>query len=122
MTGLKTSYQAALGLLGAALLFALAVAPAQTRDRGPRVEVSCPELPSVARVGDKRVLVYELNVTNFHLFDLTLQRLEITAQEGGRPLRVLAGPDLVAAMSEPLGAAERYAAWQGRGHRLSVSD
>jgi hypothetical protein len=86
-------------VFGLSLLAMPPMAPA--RARGPRVEVTCPMPPSAARIGGKQVLVYELFVTNLDLSALTLQRLEVSSEaDAGQPLRVLAGPELAAVMTE----------------------
>jgi hypothetical protein len=58
-------------LLAASALLAFA------RERGPRVEVVCPEPPIPVRINDHRVLAYELHVTNFDVVPLTLKQVEV---------------------------------------------
>ncbi len=75
------------------------------RERGPRVEVVCPSLPIPAKIAggsvDKRVLVYELHITNFDTAPLTLKRLEVFADEDkSRPLKTISGEDLRTTMME----------------------
>jgi hypothetical protein len=50
-------------------------------------------------IGNKRILVYELHVTNFDTVPLTLKRIEIfAAQESSQPLITLEGDKLLVAM------------------------
>ena len=89
-------------VLCAPLLVSAPGHPAQARPRGPRVEVTCPTPPSAAAIGGRRVLVYELHVTNFDTSALTLQRLEVYGQAaGGQPLRTLPAGELATSMMEP---------------------
>jgi peptidase M23-like protein len=67
------------------------------RERGPRVEVVCPESPTPVRMNDTRVLVYELHVTNFDMVALTLKQLDVY-EDGKAPLISLADNKLAAAM------------------------
>jgi murein DD-endopeptidase len=76
------------------------------RERGPRVEVTCPTPPIPVTLGKNKVLVYELHVTNFDTVPLALKRIEISAsQETGRPLLTLEDTKLTAAMIR-VGAAQ----------------
>jgi hypothetical protein len=59
------------------LVLLLALPLAFGRERGPRVEVVCPEPPIPVRMNDTRVLVYELHVTNFDVVPLTLKQVEV---------------------------------------------
>jgi murein DD-endopeptidase len=75
------------------------LAPGLARERGPRVEVSCPFPPVPVRIDKQRVLVYELHVTNFDVIPLTLKRLEVFAnEENSPPLATLVDESLSAAM------------------------
>jgi hypothetical protein len=47
------------------------------RERGPRVEVVCPEPPIPVRINDHPLLAYELHVTNFDVLPLTLKQVEV---------------------------------------------
>jgi murein DD-endopeptidase len=57
------------------------VAAGFARERGPRVEVVCPAAPIPVRIGEQRVLVYELHITNFDTVPLVLKRVEVFANE-----------------------------------------
>lgn len=62
----------------AALVLALAgIAPCFARERGPRVDVLCPAPPIPVKLGQQRVLVYELHITNFDTMPLTLKQVEV---------------------------------------------
>jgi murein DD-endopeptidase len=63
----------------ASLVIFVMLQPAFGRERGPRVEVVCPSLPTPVKLAEKQVLVYELHVTNFDSVPLTLKRLEVFA-------------------------------------------
>lgn len=82
------------------LQFALCLLiPGFARERGPRVEVTCPTPPIPVSVDKNTVLVYELHITNFDTVPLTLKRLEIFAnEENTEPLFTLEGEKLSAAM------------------------
>src|SRR5215831_11471446 len=67
------------------------------RERGPRVEVVCPTAPIPVRMNDKRVLVYELHVTNFDVVPLTLEQLDVSG-DGQAPLLSLVDSKLAATM------------------------
>jgi len=82
--------------IGIALLLSLATG-SFARERGPRVEVVCPADPIPVRLNDKRVLVYELHVTNFDDVPLTLKQLEVFG-DNRAPLLSLADSKLAAAM------------------------
>lgn len=82
--------------IGIALLLSLATG-LFGRERGPRVEVVCPADPIPVRLHDKRVLVYELHVTNFDVVPLTLKQLEVFG-ENKSSLLSLADSKLAAAM------------------------
>jgi len=61
-----------------ALVLALAgIAPCFARERGPRVDVLCPAPPIPVKLGQRRVLVYELHITNFDTVPLTLKQVEV---------------------------------------------
>ena len=69
-------------LLG--LFFALApigslLAPALARERGPRVEISCPQRPIPFSLDKHTVMAYELHVTNFDDVPLVLRRVQVFA-------------------------------------------
>jgi hypothetical protein len=71
------------------------------RERGPRVEVVCPEPPTPVVVENKQVLVYELHITNFDTVPLTLKRVEIFGDDQHtQPLTTLADDALAAIMQE----------------------
>src|SRR6267154_877696 len=71
------------------------------RERGPRVEVVCPSPPMSVKLGEHKVLVYELHITNFDIMPLTLKRLEVFADAGGnQPLKVISDEALAAVMVE----------------------
>jgi murein DD-endopeptidase len=55
---------------------------APARERGPRVEVACPWSPIPVTIGEDRVLVYELHITNFDKVPLTLSKLEVFGDTG----------------------------------------
>jgi hypothetical protein len=70
-------------------------------DRGPRVEVFCPVPPIAVKLAERRVLGYELHITNFDVEALTLKRIEIFSDvEKSEPLQDLTGVALSAAMME----------------------
>jgi hypothetical protein len=78
---------------------AAAITAGFARERGPRVEVSCPVPPSAVKLAEHQVLVYELHITNFDVAPVTLRRMEIFADaEKGKPLKSLSGDALSAAM------------------------
>jgi hypothetical protein len=65
------------------------------RERGPRVEVVCPSAPIPVRIEQRRVLVYELHITNFDTMPLTLKSVEVFANgEGSAALGILDGATL----------------------------
>jgi hypothetical protein len=75
------------------------------RERGPRVEVVCPAPPIPVTLGQNKVLVYELHITNFDTVRLMLTRIEIFASaESSSPLITLENDKLSAAMTR-VGAA-----------------
>jgi len=75
------------------------------RERGPRVEVVCPATPTPVRIDKSQVLVYELHVTNFDTVPLTLERVEVFANNADRdPLSTLSDKKLSAAMIRVGGA------------------
>jgi murein DD-endopeptidase len=77
----------------------LSLTPCFARDRGPRIEVVCPSPPVPVTIGNNKVLVYELHVTNFDIVPLTLKRLEIFAvQDSSQPLITFEGEKLLRAM------------------------
>src|SRR5215469_337815 len=87
------------------LIVFLLLAPCFSRERGPRIEVVCPSPPIPVAMGDHKVLVYELHVTNFDTVPLTLKRIEIFAtQLSNEPLTIFEGDKLSAAMTR-VGAA-----------------
>jgi murein DD-endopeptidase len=82
------------------LIFAMLQA-GLARERGPRVDVVCPAPPIPVKVDDKRVLVYELHVTNFDTVPLTLKKLEVFADaDRNQPIKTLADAALSAIMTE----------------------
>jgi murein DD-endopeptidase MepM/ murein hydrolase activator NlpD len=71
------------------------------RERGPRVEVVCPSPPIAVKLAEHKVLAYELHITNFDIEPLTLKRLEVFADVGGKqPLKVISDEALSAVMVE----------------------
>lgn len=69
-------------------LFAVADAP-----RPSRVEVLTPKPPTPVVAEGKRVLAYELQITNFDVVPLTLQRIDVAGQSfSGDDLKHLLGP------------------------------
>lgn len=69
------------------------------RERGPRVEVVCPAPPIPVTLGQNKVLVYELHITNFDTVRLTLKRIDIFASaESRQPLVTLEDNQLSAAV------------------------
>src|SRR5215471_366220 len=95
------SRRSALARLSFLLQFAvLLLIPCSARERGPRVEIACPLPPIAVSMAKNKVLVYELHVTNFDTVPLTLQHVEVFAnQENGSPVFSLAGGKLTAAMT-----------------------
>lgn len=74
-------------------------APIFSRERGPRVEVTCPSPPIPVQVDKNKVLVYELHITNFDKVPLTVKHIEIFAnREGSEPIITLENEKLSAAM------------------------
>lgn len=73
--------------------------PGFPRERGPRIEVVCPTGPIPVLMGKRTVLVYELHITNFDTVGLTLNRVEIFANDSGDALTSLANDKLSAAMT-----------------------
>jgi murein DD-endopeptidase len=86
---------------GFAALIAFGLATAGfARERGPRVEVTCPEAPVAVTLGKQNVLVYELHVTNFDTVALNLKSVQIFAnQESSDPLSTLTNESLSASMT-----------------------
>lgn len=77
----------------------LLLIPSFARERGPRVEVTCPAPPIPVTMDKNKVLVYELHVTNFDMVPLTLKRVEIFAnEESSQPLVAVEDEKLSAAM------------------------
>jgi murein DD-endopeptidase len=92
-------FQRALRTLLAALAVLAFFVPAMARERGPRVEVTCPAPPIPVRMDKQQVLVYELHITNFDVVPLTLKRVEVFAgDESNAPVASLGEKDLAAAM------------------------
>ena len=59
----------------------------------------CPSPPIPVTIGQNRVLVYELHLTNFDVVPLTLKRISIfAARENPDPLAILEGQKLSTAM------------------------
>jgi len=71
-------------LFGVLLLFAAAAAPAiaQSSARPSPVEVVAPKPPTPVMIEGKRVLVYELHITNFGPSSLTLTGIEVFVSGG----------------------------------------
>ena len=83
----------------------LLLTPCFSRERGPRIEVVCPSPPIPVTIGNNKVLVYELHLTNFDMVPLTLKRIEIFAtQLSTEPLTTFEDDKLSAAMTR-VGAA-----------------
>ena len=82
----------------------LLLTPCFSRERGPRIEVVCPSPPIPVAIGNNKVLVYELHVTNFDTVPLTLKRIEIFATQVREPLATLVDDKLSAAMTRVGGA------------------
>src|SRR5258708_39763 len=75
---------------------------AVARERGPRVEVTCPKPPSPVKFADKQILVYELHITNFDAVPLTLTRLEVFAdKDKNNPIKLISGDVLSALVARP---------------------
>lgn len=71
------------------------------RDRGPRVEVFCPVPPIAVKLAQRRVLAYELHITNFDVVPLSLKRIEVFSDvEKSEPLQTLTGDELAADVIE----------------------
>jgi hypothetical protein len=68
------------------------------------VEVLTPKPPTPVMADGKRVLVYELHITNFGSTPFELQRLEISSQDSANRLQTLSGEDLKKCL-RPLGDA-----------------
>ena len=83
------------------ILAALGLSAAMfARERGPRVEVTCPWPPQPVRIDKQQVLVYELHITNFDSVPLKLTRIEIFADEpNGRAISTLTEGSLAATMT-----------------------
>ena len=87
------------------LIAFLSGTPCRARERGPRVEVVCPAPPIPVTLGQNKVLVYELHITNFDTVRLMLKRIEIFASaESSSPLITFENDKLSAAMTR-VGAA-----------------
>jgi len=81
------------------LLLLVLIPSAFARERGPRVELVCPEPPTPVQMNTKQVLVYELHVTDFDTVPLTLKSLEVfSGEERTHPVFALADDKLAAAM------------------------
>ena len=103
-----------------AFLMALAcLSVAWARERGPRVEVSCPAPPIPVVIDKKRVLVYEFHVTNFDSVPLTLKRVEIFGGDNSNAISVLTEDALSAAMTA-VGGQSKDARVIGPGQRSVV--
>jgi hypothetical protein len=77
----------------------LLLIPGLARERGPKVEVTCPAPPIPVSIDKDKVLVYELHVTNFDTVPLTLKHVEIFAnEENSEPLVTLDDEKLSATM------------------------
>lgn len=80
------------------LLTSLLLAPCSARERGPRVEVICPQPPVPFTIDKQIVLAYELHVTNFDDAPLALRRVKVFADAASpasaASLLDLAGQDL----------------------------
>jgi len=76
----------------------LLLVPGSARERGPRVEVLCPQPPISFTIDKHFVLAYELHVTNFEDAPLTLKRVSVYADGAGgggaSALSDLVGQDL----------------------------
>lgn len=73
--------------------------PIFSRERGPRVEVTCPSPPIPVQIDKNTVLVYELHITNFDTVPLTVKHIEIFAnREGSEPIITFENEKLSAAM------------------------
>jgi len=71
------------------------------RERGPRVEVVCPAPPIAVKLGERKILVYELHLTNFDMAPLTLKRLEVFADaDKTQPLKTISDDSLSPLMVE----------------------
>jgi len=88
-----------LPLLCALLLLRLPL-PTFGRERGPRVEITCPLAPIPVAINKNKVLVYELHITNFDTVPLSLKNLEVLANgESAPPIFELKGDKLAGAMT-----------------------
>ena len=89
----------------------LLLTPCFSRERGPRIEVVCPSPPIPVTIGNNKVLVYELHLTNFDMVPLTLKRIEIFAtQLSTEPLTTFEDDKLSAAMT-PRGSGDEHVRW-----------
>jgi len=108
--------------LKAALLVCLLIAlgilqPAFSRERGPRVDVSCLSAPIPVNLHEHQVLVYELHVTNFDTAPLTLKRLEVFAGSDVQPVKSISSDALSASVWEvgsPMGTKASLAIGPGK--------
>jgi peptidase M23-like protein len=84
--------------------FLCATQVGSARERGPRVEVSCPSNPVASLLADRQVFVYELHLTNFDLVPLSLKRVDVFADTArNQPLKSFSG-DALAAMLQKIGS------------------
>jgi murein DD-endopeptidase MepM/ murein hydrolase activator NlpD len=90
-------------LLTVAIVFGI-LQVGHARERGPRIEVVCPSAPIPVEIGDHKVLVYELHVTNFDKVPLTLSELETFANSEKDQLLLSASGDELRNMIHNVGS------------------
>jgi hypothetical protein len=96
---IKVSFTAAIRVCCVSLIASGLLGVGFARERGPRVEVTCPSLPIPVNIEKRKVLVYELDITNFDVVPLTLKRFEAFGNdEGTAALITLEDEKLSAAM------------------------
>jgi len=96
---IKVSFTAAIRVCCVSLIASGLLGVGLARERGPRVEVTCPSPPIPVSIEKRKVLVYELHVTNFDVVPLTLKRFEAFGNdEGTAALITLEDEKLSAAM------------------------
>jgi len=79
--------------------------PRSQRPRGPRVDVICPIQPVPVPINTKKVLVYELHITNFDTKPLSLQQVAVLGDDASKPPLAIYSGTVLKTMLSQVGAA-----------------
>jgi hypothetical protein len=102
---IKASFTTAIRVCCVSLIASSLLGVGFAREREPRVEVTCPSLPIPVTVEKRKVLVYELDITNFDVVPLTLKRFEVFGNDEGTAALITLEDDKLSAAMIRVGAA-----------------